>query len=246
LIIFFSDPFAGWPGSIGGLPGPGPNDYFPTQGGSSNIVPGLGQASSLAAASGQLSGQLPSHQRQGSFDQFGYPAISPQLTPSNNPERFQYAAGSPLEQYQYSPSRARTAISHSQYPLSPNPLGAGAGFHPTDPNARYSPSFKGVNVPYSPEQSFLNQVIAELEGRQGSNAPVHGRSVVSNGQIPSVQAVSSALGQATATIQLPLTGTPSRASSGIEPRRSLIVDGVHRETGHASIIELFPVGCVIE
>jgi len=205
----------------------------------------LGQGSSAILAPPS---QLPGHQRQASFEQFGYPTISPQLTPSNVPGRFQHQFsgsqdGSPLDQYQYSPTRAQAAISQSQYPLSPDQGGTGSGGHLIDPHARYSPSREGATIPYNPGESFLDQVIAELEGRQTSKAPVHGYTIDSNGHTSS-QALSSALAQAPAPNQLPLPGTPGRASLGIEPRRSIIVEGVPREIEHASIIELFPVSCI--
>jgi hypothetical protein len=246
LTLLFSDPFAGWPGSVGGVPSTGVSDYFASQATPAGITPGLIQAASnILASPDRVSGA----QHQGSLDHHGYPTISPRLTPSNAPGRLQYPlsgsqTGPSLDQYQYSPTRAQAALSQSQYPLSPDLIGSGSGNLSIDSHARYSPSREGGTIPYSPEQSFLNQMVAELEGRQAANTPSHGYSIGPDVHTSSVQAPSSGLAQAPEASQLPLPGTPNRASLGMQPRRSLIVEGVPRETEHASIVHLFPVSCI--
>ncbi|KAJ5882190.1 uncharacterized protein N7529_000862 [Penicillium soppii] len=238
-----NDPFAGWPGSVGGVPSTGVSDYFASQATPAGITPGLIQAASnILASPDRVSGA----QHQGSLDHHGYPTISPRLTPSNAPGRLQYPlsgsqTGPSLDQYQYSPTRAQAALSQSQYPLSPDLIGSGSGNLSIDSHARYSPSREGGTIPYSPEQSFLNQMVAELEGRQAANTPSHGYSIGPDVHTSSVQAPSSGLAQAPEASQLPLPGTPNRASLGMQPRRSLIVEGVPRETEHASIVHLFPI-----
>jgi hypothetical protein len=173
------------------------------------------------------------------------------LTPSHNTGpsgASQYrVSGSGLGQYQCSPTRAQAVLSQSQYPVSPNQRDPRGVSYQNEHGSRYSP-FRDVstaNVPYNPADRFINEVIAEVEGH-GSYVPAHGYNNMSSVQLSSTRDVSSELGQALVPSQLPLLGTPRRASFGIEPRRNLIVENIPHETDHGSILRLTLVSCIIE